>query len=79
MYAFYSPQPFFYLCFVKTLVVPLAVLVLTAKGNVSQIADVLLKQGLPLEQPGSMWSLYFRANDKLIYHNPHEGVADASA
>ena len=72
-------ENFLHLCCVETLVVPLAVLVLTAKGNVSQIADALLKQGLPLERPGSMWSPYFRANDRLIYHNPHEGAADTSA
>lgn len=57
---------------------PLALLVLTAKGNISQIADVLLKQNLRLERPGSMWSPYFKVNDKLIYHNPHEGI-DTSA
>ncbi|KIM24131.1 hypothetical protein M408DRAFT_331903 [Serendipita vermifera MAFF 305830] len=62
----------------NTLVVPLAVLVLTAKGNVSQIADALLKQGLQLERPGPMWSPYFRNNDTLIYHNPHEGAVDSS-
>lgn len=79
MYVCYSLKEFLYLRFVETLVVPLVVLVLTAKGNVSQIADALLKQGLPLERPGSMWTPYFKANDKLIYHNPHEGAADTSA
>jgi SWI/SNF-related matrix-associated actin-dependent regulator of chromatin subfamily A3 len=59
--------------------VPLAVLVLTAKCNVSQIADVLLKLDLPLERPGPMWSPYFKANDNLVYYNPHEGAADPSA
>jgi len=65
--------------FLEILLVPLVALVLTAKGNVSQIADVLLKQGLTLERPGSMWSPYFRVNDKLIYHNPHEGLVDTPA
>lgn len=50
------------------------VLVFTAKGNVSQIADALYKYGLVLERPGLMWQSVL-TSDSLIYHNPHEGQA----
>ena len=26
-----------------------------------------------------MWSSYFKVNDKLIYHNPHEGAAETTS
>ena len=56
----------------KMLVVPLAVLVFTAKGNVSQVADSLLRSGLLLERPSPMWGPVL-SNANLIYHNPHHG------
>jgi hypothetical protein len=66
----YGPSPCSY--FYKVLVNPIVILVLTAKGNVSQIADMLYKNGMILERPGSMWS-HIYTHEGLIYHNPHEG------
>lgn len=54
------------------LVAPLAVLVFTAKGNVSQVADALFKSGLLLERPSPMWGPVL-SSVNLIYHNPHHG------
>lgn len=62
----------------NVLVNPMVILVLTAKGNVSQIAELLYKNGLILERPGPMWSHIF-THEGLIYHNPHEGHVPPSA
>jgi hypothetical protein len=62
----------------QILVASLVVLVFTAKGNVSQIAEALLKYGLLLERPGIMWKTVLNC-DGLIYHNPHEGHAPLPA
>lgn len=62
----------------QILVASLVVLVFTAKGNVSQIAEALLKYGLILERPGIMWKNVLNS-DNLIYHNPHEGHAPLPA
>jgi len=74
---FLSPQASEYLDF-QILVASLVVLVFTAKGNVSQIAEALLKYGLILEKPGIMWKTVLNG-DSLIYHNPHEGHAPLPA
>ncbi|KAG8838251.1 hypothetical protein FRC18_005455 [Serendipita sp. 400] len=57
---------------INILVAPLVVLVFTAKGNVSQVADSFLKSGLILERPSTMWAPVL-TNINIIYHNPHHG------